>query len=179
LRAEPPRILQRGDVVQAEIHTLYGGQEAQVQMCVALDPVDDVLLRCEDVARASYEAGLRAVRPGATFADVVHAMEQPLAQSGCWSKTPLLHTLTFGSTGFTPVNREQLNGTLEGRIEGQIKAGIRRGDLVLCEGMSLELEPNACLGTRRINIGAGVIVTATGCEELNQFPTRVFHAPCA
>ncbi|MDI1269230.1 MAG: M24 family metallopeptidase [Polaromonas sp.] len=176
LRAEPPRILQRGDVVQTEIHTLYGGQEAQVQMCVALDPVDPVLLRCEQAARASYEAGIAAVRPGATFADVVHAMERPLAESGCWSKTPLLHTLTFGATGFTPVNREQLAGTREGAIEGPVKAGIRRGDLVLREGMSLELEPNACLGTRRINIGAGVIVTRDGCEELNRFPTRMFHA---
>ena len=50
LRAEPPRVLERGDLVQAEIHTLYGGHEAQVQMCVALDPIDDVLARCERVA---------------------------------------------------------------------------------------------------------------------------------
>jgi Xaa-Pro aminopeptidase len=175
LRAEPPRTLARGDVVQAEIHTLYGGQEAQVQMCVALGPLAPELLQCEIAARASYEAGLQAVRPGATFADVVHAMERPLRESGCWSKTPLLHTLTFGATGFTPVNREQLAGTREGQIEGQVKAGIRRGDLRLVEGMSLELEPNACLGTRRINIGAGVIVTAEGCEELNRLPTRVYH----
>lgn len=175
LRAEPPRLLQHGDVVQAEIHTLYGGQEAQVQMCVALDPVDPLLLRCEEAARAAYEAGLAAVRPGVTFADVVHAMERPLAQSGCWAKTPLLHTLTFGATGFSLVNREQLAGTREGAIEAQAKAGIRRGELVLTEGMSLELEPNACLGTRRVNIGAGVIVTRDGCEELNQLPTRVHH----
>jgi hypothetical protein len=102
-------------------------------------------------------------------------MEQPLLEAGCWSKTPLLHTLTFGATGFTPCNREQLAGTPEGDIEGQVKAGIRRGELPLVAGMSLELEPNACLGTRRINIGAGVIVTADGCEEMNRLPTQVFH----
>jgi Xaa-Pro aminopeptidase len=175
LRAEPPRILQRGDVVQAEIHTLYGGQESQVQMCVALGPLSPELLQCEAVARQAYEAGVRAVRPGVTFADVVHAMEAPLERSGCWAKTPLLHTLTFGATGFTPVNRDQLSGTLEGQIEAQASAGIRRGELVLREGMSLELEPNACLGTRRINIGGAVVVTAGGCEELNELPTRVFH----
>jgi Xaa-Pro aminopeptidase len=175
LRAEPPRILASGDVVQAEIHTLYGGQEAQVQMCVALGPLHPDLLRCEAAARAAYQAGVRAVRPGATFADVVHAMEEPLVEAGCWSKTPLLHTLTFGATGFTPCNREQLAGTPEGDIEGQVKAGIRRGELPLVAGMSLELEPNACLGTRRINIGAGVIVTADGCEEMNRLPTQVFH----
>jgi Xaa-Pro dipeptidase len=175
LRAEPPRKIARGDVVQAEIHTCYGSQEAQVQMCVALDPLDDDLRRCEDVALEAYAAGLAAVKPGITFADVVHAMEAPIQRAGCWSKTPLLHTLTFGATGFTPVNRGQLAGTQEGTIEGQLTAGIRRGEIVLAPGMGLELEPNACIGTKRVNIGSGVVVTATGAEPLNDLPTRVWH----
>ncbi len=175
LRAEPPRAVERGDLVQAEIHTCYGGQEAQVQMSVALDPLDDDLRRCEAVAREAYAAGVAAVRPGVAFADVVRAMEAPIRRSGCWSKTPLLHTLTFGATGFTSVNREQLAGTREDEIERQLTAGIRRGDLVLLPGMGLEIEPNACLGTKRVNLGGGVIVTATGSEELNQLPTRVWH----
>ena len=175
VRGEPPRVLEVGDLVQAEIHTVYGGQEGQVQMSLALDPVDDVVRRLEEVARQSYEAGLAAVKPGVTFAAVVQAMEKPLARAGCWSKTPLLHTLTFGSTGFTAVNREQLKGTREEAIEGSAKPGIRRGELVLQEGMALELEPNACLGMVRINIGAGVLVTSRGAEELNALPTRVQH----
>ncbi|MGA2392806.1 MAG: M24 family metallopeptidase [Candidatus Lustribacter sp.] len=173
LRAEPPRTLQAGDVVQAEIHTVYGGQEAQVQMSVALDPIDDVLSTCADVARRAYEAGVAAVRPGVTFASVVHAMEAPLRAAGAWSKTPLVHTLTFGATGFTPINREQLAGTREERTEGRITAGIRRGDLVLLPGMTLELEPNACVGMQRVNIGGVVLVTATGAEEYNDVPTRM------
>jgi len=94
------------------------------------------------------------VRPGVPFAEVVQAMEEPLRQAGCWAKTPLTHTLTFGSTGFTAVNREQLQGTSEAGIEGQIHPGIRRPELVLRVGMGLELEPNACLGTHRVNLGA-------------------------
>jgi Xaa-Pro aminopeptidase len=175
LRAEPPRTLQKGDLVQAEIHTMYGAQESQVQMSVALDPVSPEALRCEEIAYQSYRAGVDAVRPGATFADVVRAMEKPIAKAGCWSKTPLLHTLTFGATGFTNVNREQLAGTREGSIESQLKAGIRRGDLTLKEGMSLELEPNACIGSVRVNIGGAVLVTAKGAEELNEIPLRVHH----
>jgi Xaa-Pro aminopeptidase len=175
LRAEPPRVLARGDLVQAEIHTMYGAQESQVQMSIALDPVDDDIGGCERVARASYEAGVRAVRPGATFAEVVAAMEAPIRDGGCWSKTPLLHTLTFGATGFTPVNREQIAGTREGWLESQITPGIRRGELELRAGMSLELEPNACLGMKRVNIGGVVLVTQTGGEELNVLPTRVHH----
>ncbi len=144
-------------------------------MSVALDPVDDTVRRLEAVARASYEAGLAAVRPGVTFASVVQAMEKPIAAAGCWSKTPLLHTLTFGATGFTPVNREQLKGTREEAIEGSTRLGIRRGELMLLEGMGLELEPNACLGMVRVNIGGGVLVTARGAEELNSLATRVQH----
>jgi Xaa-Pro dipeptidase len=175
LRAEHPRILERGDMVQAEIHTLYGGVEAQVQMSVALDPVDDVLRTCERVAREAYEAGVAAVRPGVTFAAVVRAMEEPLRRAGCWAKTPLAHTMSFGATGFTALNREQLAGTREAAIEDQVTVGIRRGDLVLAEGMVLELEPNACIGMHRVNIGAGVLVTSRGCEELNVLATRVHH----
>lgn len=175
LRAEPPRILAHGDLVQAEIHTMYGAQESQVQMSIALDPVDDDIARCERTARLSYAAGVQAVRPGRTIADVVAAMEAPIRDAGCWSKTPLLHTLTFGATGFTGVNREQIAGTQEGWIEGQITPGIRRGELVLRKGMSLELEPNACLGRKRVNIGGAMVVTDTGCEELNVLPTKVHH----
>lgn len=174
LRAEPPRRLAAGDLVQAEIHTLYGGQEAQVQMAVALDPIGAENRKCEAVARLAFEAGLAAVKPGATFAEVVHAMEAPIRDAGCWAKTPLLHTLTFGATGFTAVNREQLAGTPEARVEAN-PPGIRRGELVLQENMALELEPNACLGSHRVNIGCGVLVTASGGEALNDLPTRVFH----
>jgi Xaa-Pro aminopeptidase len=172
LRAEPPRILQRGDLVQAEIHTAYGGQEAQVQICVLLDPVAKEIETCESVSRLSYQAAIETIKPGIRFADVVEAMEKPLRDNGCWAKTPLIHTLTFGATGFTPVNRHQLAGTREELVEGQAKAGIRRGDLILKEGMGLELEPNACIGMRRVNIGGSVIITRDGCEELNPFAAR-------
>jgi hypothetical protein len=80
------------------------------------------------------------------FASVVHAMEEPLRAGGAWSKTTLPHTLTFGATDFTLINREQIAGAREEMTEGKITAGIRRDDLVLKPGMTLELEPNAGLG---------------------------------
>jgi Xaa-Pro dipeptidase len=175
LRAEHPRELERGDMVQAEIHTLYGGLEAQVQMSVALEPIGDALRTCERVACESYAAGVAAVRPGVTFADVVRAMEEPLRRAGCWSKTPLAHTMSFGATGFSALHREQLDGTREAAVEGQTTVGIRRGEIVLAPGMVLELEPNACIGMARVNVGAGVLVTPAGAEELNVLATRVYH----
>ena len=47
---EAPRILQRGDLMQAELMPLCGNQEVQVQMTVALDPLDDTNKQCERVA---------------------------------------------------------------------------------------------------------------------------------
>jgi hypothetical protein len=41
--------------------------------------------------------------------------------------------------------------------------------------MVLELEPNACIGMQRVNLGGGVLVTSGGCEELNVLATRVHH----
>ncbi len=41
--------------------------------------------------------------------------------------------------------------------------------------MSLELEPNACLGVCRVSIGGAVLVTGTGSEAFNDLPTRVHH----
>lgn len=178
VRAEPPRTLAAGDLVQAEIHTCYGGQESQVQMSVALDPVSAEATRCEAVVDEAYAAGLSAVRPGASFAHIVHTMEAPIRDAGCWSKTPLLHTLTFGSTGFTAVNRAQIEDLGEETwIEGSNTPGIRRGELQMRPGMTLELEPNACLGACRVNIGGAVLVTESGAEALNELSTRVHHVP--
>lgn len=144
-------------------------------MSVALGPVDEKIRACEMVARRSYEAGLDAIRPGVVFSQVVHAMEKPFVESGCWSKTPLIHTVTFGPVGFTSVNRQQLIGTREQPLELQLNPGIQRGEFVLREGVALELEPNACLDMKRVNIGGAVVVTSSGVEELNRVPTRVHH----
>ena len=161
-RAERPRRVQPGDMVQAEIHTCYGGQEAQAQISVALDPIDQKNRRYEDVARRAYAAGLAALRPGIVFAEFVSAMAAPLVESGCWAKTPFAHTMNFGAGGGTDTNRAQRAGSNEGRIMGDAPTPVRRNDLVLCPGMLLELKPNACLGAHRVNIGGAMLVTGTG-----------------
>ena len=120
LRAEPPRILEaRRPGAGRDPYLLRRPGRPGADVGGARSGRRCRAPRCEQVARESYEAGLAAVKPGVTFASVVQAMEKPIATAGCWSKTPLLHTLTFGSTGFTPVNREQLAGTREEAIEGQ------------------------------------------------------------
>jgi Xaa-Pro aminopeptidase len=171
-RGEAPRTLQRGDLLQAELMPLCGNQEAQVQMTVALDPIDDLSVKCERVARASYDAGLRALKPGITMADLLAAMEDPLKTAGCWGYTPLVHSVApHFLAGNTMVNREQVN--LGVRLAGPPRAVNRPRTIEA--GMVFAFEPNACLGDHRVNLGGTVIVTPDGCEPLNEIPTRVTH----
>jgi Xaa-Pro aminopeptidase len=171
-RGEAPRTLERGDLLQAELMPLCGNQEAQVQMTVALDPIDDLSIKCERIARASYEAGLQALKPGLAVADLLAAMEEPLKTAGCWGYTPLVHSVApHFLAGNTMVNREQVN--LGVRLAGPPRA-INRVRTIEA-GMVFAFEPNACLGEHRVNIGGTVIVTPTGCEPLNEIPTRVTH----
>jgi Xaa-Pro aminopeptidase len=169
---EAPRILQRGDLVQAELMPLCGNQEVQVQMTVALDPLDDTNKQCERVALASYAAGIKALKPGIAFADLLAAMEEPLKSAGCWGYTPLVHSVgPHFLAGRTLVNQDQVK--LDVRYAGANAA--RQRQAILQPGMVFAFEPNACIGTHRVNIGGTVIVTATGCEELNHIPTTVTH----
>jgi len=169
---EAPRILRRGDLLQMELMPLCGNQEVQVQATVALDPLDDTNLKCEQVARASYDAGIKALKPGMTFADLLAVMEEPLKSAGCWGYTPLVHSLgPHFLAGRTQVNQEQAN--LNVPFVGANAA--RQRQAVLEPGMVFAFEPNACIGNHRVNIGGTVIVTSTGCEELNHIPTSVTH----
>jgi Xaa-Pro aminopeptidase len=169
---EAPRILQRGDLMQAELMPLCGNQEVQVQMTVALDPLDDTNKQCERIALASYAAGIKALKPGIAFADLLAAMEEPLKLAGCWGYTPLVHSVgPHFLAGRTLVNQDQVK--LDVRYAGANAARARQA--ILQPGMVFAFEPNACLGTHRVNIGGTVIVTTTGCEELNHIPTTVTH----
>ncbi|MGD0024822.1 MAG: M24 family metallopeptidase [Xanthobacteraceae bacterium] len=169
---EAPRILARGDLLQAELMPLCGNQEVQVQMTVALDPLDDTSLKCERVARASYDAGIKALQPGMTFAELLAVMEEPHKSAGCWGYTPLVHSLgPHFLAGRTQVNQDQAK--LNVRYVGANTARERKA--ILQPGMVFAFEPNACIGDHRVNIGGTVIVTPTGCEELNHIPTTVTH----
>jgi len=125
----------------------------------------------------SYEAGRAAVQPGTTFADIVHAMEA--TDPARWlleqdAPPPYPDLRRPPASPRSTASNSRIPAKAESR--GRSPPGIRRGDLVLTPGMSVELEPNACLGTKRVNIGTGAVVTAGGCEVLNHLPTRVWHA---
>jgi Xaa-Pro dipeptidase len=175
-RGEAPRVLQKGDLMHAELMPMCGNQEVQVQMTVAIDPLDEINRKCEKVARQAYDAGLKAARPGMTFAELVDAMAEPLKVAGCWAYTPLVHSVgPHFLLGRPTINMENVDMGVRfvGAPTGRQRAAV------LKPGMVLAFEPNACLSNanthHRVNIGGTVIITENGCEALNRIPTRVTH----
>ena len=173
-QAQPPRLVKKGDVVQAEIFPYYGGLETQQQMAVALEPVHPKNEECARIARRSYEIGLKALRPGKKFHEVVEAMEAPLVEAGFWHLTPLIHSLNpYVCLGPMGVGIEQLPGIEKYSQVTKLETPMVGGDVVIKPGMVFELEPNACLGKHRVNIGGTVLITEDGVEELNKLPTEM------
>lgn len=172
MRAQPPRVIRRGDIIVAELFPEYGFIEAQAQMCIAVGKVAEVNRRCAEIARRSYEIGLKALRPGRPFGEVAEAMEGPLREAGAWHLTPLIHSMNpLILVGPVTVGIHKLPGA--DRYKDLFEHPADGADVVLEPGMTIQLEPNACMGKHRINIGGNAIVTATGAEELNRIPTEM------
>ncbi|MGQ4618827.1 M24 family metallopeptidase [Nocardia sp. R7R-8] len=173
-RTQPPRIVQHGDMVLAEMMPMVGGLEAQAQMCIAVGDIAEPFHRAAEVARESYERGLEALRPGVKFGEVADAMNEPLRRAGAWHLTPLIHSLT-PLTMVGPVT-EGTDRSITDRFKQVDELPGTDLDVVLEAGMTIQLEPDAVFGRHQVNIGGNVIVTDSGYEELNQLPTRLRFA---
>ena len=173
MRGQRPRTLQAGDLVQAEVFSAYGCVESQQQMSVALKPVHPANEECAQVARSSYDAALKVLKPGITFDQVAEAMEAPLAEADCWHLTPLIHSLNpLAVVSATGVRMPEKMPGIEKYVGIQARP-VKEGNLVIQPGMAFALEPNACKGRNRVNIGGTVIVTPNGVEELNKVAAKM------
>jgi Xaa-Pro aminopeptidase len=171
-RGGAPRAVKKGDIVHAETFPVYAGFETQQQMAVALAPVDPANEECAEVARRSYVAGVKALRPGITFKEVCDAMYAPLLEKGYWNLTPLIHSMMpLLYVSMMTYDTTHLPGA--GMFKTVKTVPVVGGDLVIKEGMVMELEPNACKGMNRVNIGGTVIVTKNGAEELNKLAAKM------
>lgn len=167
-----PRRLERGDMIAAEIFPTYAGMESQQQLAVSIGPATPMQKMLGAVARESYEAGLQAIRPGATFSQLCERMQQPLTAAGCWNIGPLVQTV--------PViyNSAQMLGTDKqpGLAGIPLPPAVpMTGDFEIQEGMVFAMEPNALRNKERVCIGGTVVVTADGCEELNVLANRLIE----
>ncbi|MEV0649084.1 M24 family metallopeptidase [Phytomonospora sp. NPDC050363] len=174
-RPQAPRVLEDGDVVMAEVFCRFGMKETQHQVAIAIgEPHADIKAAAE-IARASYEAGLAAARPGNSFGDLAEAMMAPLAGADAWNIHPLVHTLNplgpvcgFGAG---------LKRVPEAREYGRLfELPTMGGELPLAPGMTFAFEPNAVVGGRVVNLGGTVVIGEDDPVELNPYTARLLQA---
>jgi Xaa-Pro aminopeptidase len=169
-----PRRVEPGDLIMAELFPSYGGLETQQQMCIAVAPVDPIIEELGRIARKSYEAGLAALRPGATFAQLSETMLQSVRDiDGGWTLTPMIHSISpLGWVGGMGYNLDRMPPGLK-HYAPMFPLALGEQPLVLREGMSFAFEPNVCKGQRRANVGGTVVVGQDRPEELNRLPCRM------
>ncbi|MGC2191559.1 MAG: M24 family metallopeptidase [Candidatus Dormiibacterota bacterium] len=171
-RTIPPRAIRAGDLVYAELMTACGGMETQQQVTVSVGPLTAHSRHLGEVARAAYDAGLEALRPGASFIEVCNAMAEPVREAGCWHLSPHIHSLS--------------PATLIGHLYGGadeifadefpfLRPVPPTMDAELKEGMTFSFEPNACILRERVNLGGTVIVRGGEPEELNRLACHLIE----
>ena len=175
-RAQAPRVLQSGDVVTSEVFCNFGSRAIQLQCTIAIGNVHEDIERAALVARASYEEGLKALRPGAKFADVADAMLKPVQDAGGWTKGPQVHSLNPISAvcGFK-IDLSHL-GLPSQRYSSVANVDHARGDMVVEKGMSFALEPSCGIGPYVVTLGGSVYVDADGSVELNPMAAHLLRA---
>lgn len=176
-RPQPARTLRDGDIVSAEVFASFGGRHTQHQVTIAVGEPHEDLLRAGEVARAAYEAGLGALRPGRTFGDVVDAVRVVLDAADGWEFGPSIHALNppIALSGFPGDDGRQEAGAQAYPPEGTHPT--MNGALVLEPGMTFALEPNYAFGRRLAYLGGTVLVGEDAAVELNPYTAHILRAP--
>jgi Xaa-Pro aminopeptidase len=174
-RPQAPRVIQDGDIVSGEVFSRFGMRDTQHQVIIAVGDVHEDFERAAAVARASYDAGIKALRPGRRFGDVADAMLAATEGGGGWVMGPQAHGINpFGALCGFP-------GTI-GKLDGadvyppMADYPTLQADLVLEPGMSFAFEPNYAFGRRKATIGGTVVVGQDEPLELNPLTARILRA---
>jgi Xaa-Pro aminopeptidase len=149
------RVMQRGDVLVAEITPSYRGQLAQICRTATLGPASAELKRKYELLVRAMNAGIQAAHPGAAMASVCRAINTVLEAEG------------YGEYCHPPHIRRRGHGLGFGSIRpGDVSLD---NDTVLTEGMVFMIHPNQHLPeTGYLLCGEPVLVTARGAEPLTQ-----------
>ena len=172
-RAQQPRRIENGDLVLCEFNLFCGQEEGQANMTIGVGEVDEINIRAAQLARESYEIFFRSMKPGVKFVDIVDQMTEPLRRNGAWYLTPVVHSLNpLYCSGRVTEGIENVPGISE--RYGEIYEGRATGtEIVSAEGMTWQVQPNACFGRHRVNIGGNAITTEQGAVELNSIPCEM------
>jgi len=138
------RALEAGDVLMLDTGAVKAGYFCDFDRNWAVARADDVNRRAYDTLFAATEAGLAAARPGATAADLFHAMQGVIGQTGDAGR--LGHGLGLTLTEWPSI--------------------IPTDHTLLRDGMVMTLEPGLEIAPGRIMVHEENIVIREGGAEL-------------
>lgn len=166
-----PHAPTQGDTIAAEIFAFYGGFESQQQIDVVVGEPSAQLRELEAVCRASYDAGVAALRPGMMFSELARIMEESLFDSRTWNTGPMVQTVPPIYNSATRLNTE-VDPVLQALPK--LPNGVPLdGDFEIQVGHAFAFEPNALRDGQRVCIGGTVLLSDRGVEELNTVPNRL------
>ncbi len=164
----PPteRRLAPGDLVTTELTPCVDGYYAQICRTLVIGAPSEAQQRAFSVYNAALEAGIAAVRPGATAGEVARAQNEIFRRHGLGD---------YVSSEYTRVRGHGLGLYVDGR-----PAVLEDVDLVLEPEMTLIVHPNTYHPEVGYFVhGDSVRVIDGGCEVLTRTPRRLFSVSAA
>jgi Xaa-Pro dipeptidase len=160
----PPseRTLKPGDLVTTELTPAIEGYLAQICRTLVLGKANPVQKQAFAIWHEAMEAGIAAVKPGVTAADVARAENDVFRRHGLGEYTTSKYTRVRGhglglSTDIKPSLLEDV-------------------DIVLRPGMTIIVHPNTYHPKAGYMVlGDVVVVTETSCERLTRTPAQLFE----
>jgi len=160
----PPseRRIAPGDLVTTELTPAVAGYFAQICRTLVVGKATDAQRRAFDVFREALSAGIAAVRPGATAADVARAENDVFRKYGLGEYTTSKWTRVRGhGLGLFCDSKPHL---------------LEDVDTPLAPGMALIVHPNTYHPeVGYVVLGDAVVVTETGAEVLCKTPRELFE----
>jgi len=156
MRPPGDRVLQAGDMVTTELTPCLDGYYAQICRTLVLGAPTPEQLAAYAVYEEALEAGIAAVRPGATHGDVAKAQNDVFRRHGLGE---------YITSKYTRVRGHGMGLFVDGPHV------LEDVDLVLEPEMTLIVHPNTYHPVAGyIVLGDTVRVTPTGCEVLTRTP---------
>lgn len=151
VRAAGNRVLERGDIILAEITPSFEGQFAQVCRTVAIGEPPAAYAEKYAILQESMRLGQKAAVPGTRMSEVAEIMNGPLRDAG------------YGEYCRPPYMRVRGHGLgLTSNLPGDVSVD---NDIVLEEGMVFVMHPNQYLPeTGYLMCGEPVVITPSGAE---------------
>jgi Xaa-Pro aminopeptidase len=162
----PPteRRLAPGDLVTTELTPCVDGYYAQICRTLVIGTPSEAQQRAFAVYQEALVAGIAAVRPGATAAEVARAQNEVFRRHGLGD---------YVTSEYTRVRGHGLGLYVDGR-----PALLEDVDLVLEPEMTLIVHPNTYHPEVGYFVhGDSVRVTQDGCEVLTRTPRQLFSVP--